>query len=51
MSEDKKLTCDDCGKQDDSVIETSCPYASEIHDDYQECTLCSNCYHERCMDI
>jgi len=28
------LTCQDCGTQDKTVIETHCPYAKEINDEH-----------------
>ena len=45
------LCCDDCGKSNDSVEETTCPFSEEIHNETIECKLCADCYHERCMDI
>lgn len=44
------LVCDDCGTDED-VYETTCPFASEIHDKEVECDLCSSCERERAMDI
>jgi hypothetical protein len=46
-----ELTCDDCGKTCDDVVETLCPYAEEINGTEVECKLCPDCYHERCMEI
>lgn len=43
--------CDDCGKEKVDVKETICPYAEEINGKEITCTLCDDCYHERCMDI
>ena len=45
------LCCDDCGKANEDVRSTNCPYAEEIYDSIVPCNLCSDCYHERCMDI
>lgn len=45
------LECEDCGKKDDTVKETYCPYVEELYNKRQEAVLCDNCYHERCMDI
>ena len=49
--QEKYLECQDCGKSDETVHETTCPYAEEINDDYVEVTLCDDCYNERCMEI
>lgn len=48
---EKFLTCQDCGKQDETVSETTCPFAEEIHEIIVDITVCKDCYHERCMDI
>lgn len=45
------LKCDDCGKEKEDVTETVCPYALEINDEEYPMNLCTNCYHERAMDI
>lgn len=45
------MKCDDCEIDDETVSETTCPYAEEINDEIIECQLCPECYHERCMDI
>lgn len=45
------MICDDCDKDKDDVVNTTCPYSEEINDEIIECTLCDDCYHERCMDI
>jgi len=45
------LTCDDCGKSGNDVKKTTCPYASDIYNEEIACTLCSDCVHERAMDI
>lgn len=49
MTED--LICDDCKKSKPDVKHTTCPFAQEICDERVSCTLCDDCYHERCMDI
>lgn len=51
MVEEKLLTCDDCGIKCEEVTEGLCPYAEDIHGEDVECSLCPECYHERCMDI
>ena len=45
------MICDDCGKEKEDVVQTTCPYAEDIHEETVDCTLCSDCYHERCMEI
>lgn len=51
MDDDKEeIKCFDCGTTKD-VTQTICPFADEIYDDQIKMTLCSDCYHERCMEI
>ena len=45
------LCCEDCGKQDDTVRDDTCPHSKEINDSYIPIVICPDCYHERCMDI
>jgi len=45
------LCCDDCGKSKDVDEEATCPFAEEMHGETIGCTLCADCYHERCMEI
>ena len=45
------MKCDDCNKEDDSVIETLCPYAEDVQEESIEVKLCDYCYQERCYDI
>ena len=47
----KYLKCEDCGKENDDVEETYCPFAEEIYNENIRVTICKDCYHERCMDI
>lgn len=47
----KNLICEDCGKEDETVYETNCPFAEEIYGDEIPVIICPDCYHERCMDI
>lgn len=45
------LSCDDCGKEDEDVYETTCPYAEEINGQMLEICVCPECYAERCYDV
>lgn len=45
------MKCNDCDKDDDTVVEVFCPFAEDVHGKQIEVILCPNCYHERCMDI
>ena len=45
------LVCEDCGKQDETVHHTECPYAEEIYHEVVNVTICDYCYTQRCMDI
>jgi hypothetical protein len=45
------LKCEDCGKEDETVEHTTCPYAEEISGKIVPVTICSECYHQSCMDI
>ena len=50
----EELTCEDCGvkySEDNSVEETTCPYAESISGNYIECVLCSGCYSDKVQDI
>lgn len=47
----RRRGCEDCGKQDETVGETICPYAQDIGNVEIKARLCPNCYHERCQDI
>ena len=47
----EKLTCDDCGKCDETVQKTICPFSYEIYDEIIEVTLCDECYGYRSDDI
>jgi len=54
MNYEKKegLECQDCGKQDDTVTTTNCPYAADVGGNPNVIiTVCEECLHERCMDI
>ena len=48
---DKELKCGDCGAVGETVKDTTCPYAEEIHDEVVDITVCSDCYYQRLMDI
>lgn len=51
MGANKELVCEDCGEQDNTVSETTCPYAAEIYSEYKEVTLCDGCYNRRWGEI
>ena len=43
--------CERCG-ENDACEPHICPYAEDIHGDYETlCTCCEKCQHECCMDI
>lgn len=42
--------CRDCGTRE-NVLFAPCPYASEIHDDYEPVWLCGDCSRERANDV
>ena len=48
---EKPLICEDCGKRGGDVSEGTCPYAEDVNNSTVDATLCTDCYHERCMDI
>ena len=45
------LTCDDCGRCDDTVSDTLCPHAYDIEGEAVDCKLCPACYDSRSRDI
>jgi len=45
------LKCDDCGREDETVVETYCPFAWEINDKKVEMNLCPQCRENRADDI
>lgn len=46
------MKCEKCESDKGTEEMHSCPYASEINDDYSEsCNCCEKCEHECCMDI
>ena len=45
------LVCDDCKNQNETVMDTICPYKQELHGEEDPCNLCPECYTERCRDI
>lgn len=51
MNVENNLICEDCGKCDDTVRDTICPFAEEIHGESIDVVLCDECYHERFLDI
>lgn len=48
---DKFSCCEDCGKKDETVRHTTCPYAEEVSDERVSIIVCSDCYRERCNDV
>jgi hypothetical protein len=50
-NKEESLKCDDCGLVSDTVEETICPYADDVHNVEQKAILCPNCYSERGADI
>lgn len=47
----KTLKCQDCGKKNETVSATICPYAEEINDAKVSIVVCEDCYGERAADI
>lgn len=45
------FTCEDCGKTDDTVEKTICPYQKELYNEIVKTTLCTNCEGSRSDDI
>jgi len=45
------LECEDCGRKDETVQETICPYNAEINDIEVPMNLCDDCYQDRADDI
>lgn len=45
------LKCDDCGDENETVVDTICPFAAEIHETEVEITVCEDCYTDRLYDI
>lgn len=45
------MVCEDCGKDDETVIETLCPYAMDVNDIERWIVACGDCVYERAMDI
>jgi hypothetical protein len=48
---DGLLKCQDCGKVSADVTETTCPYSEEIYNEKVAIVACSNCIHERSMEV
>jgi len=49
---DKKLTCEDCGKQDVTVSVRACGYYADVHNDPSHMeTVCNDCEYQHIMDI
>jgi hypothetical protein len=45
------MKCDRCDQDKDDVVETKCPFYSDVYDEVVECCLCDDCYEERRMEI
>jgi hypothetical protein len=45
------MICDRCDEDKDDVVETKDPFCSDVYDEVVECSLCDDCYEERCMEI
>lgn len=45
------LTCEDCGKTGPDVTAGPCPYDQDVHGTETQATLCSDCHHNRCLEI
>jgi hypothetical protein len=48
------IFCQDCGvssEVDTTVGDTTCPFASEIHNEEVEIVVCDKCYQQRLYDI
>lgn len=44
-------TCQDCGKHGTDARWRNCPYAEEIYGKEERVFICSDCAHERAMDV
>lgn len=51
VEEHHYLTCQECGKSDETVDELVCGYYAELHDEERWETICAACEHEHIMDI
>lgn len=51
IKEPDELKCSCCGVKNDTVIESTCPYAVEINDDERLCVCCAECRFECSMSI
>lgn len=45
------LTCEECGKQDDTVSVLFCGYAEDLYNEQVQEIICEACEYEHCMDI
>lgn len=48
---DNSLYCEDCGKKDETVRHTTCPFTAEIYDRQVSIIVCLDCYKERCDEV
>lgn len=51
FKEETMETCQDCGIENETVTQTTCPFAEEIHGDIIVITVCNDCHQQRCDDI
>jgi len=45
------MRCDDCKEWSEDAEVTICPYAEELYNKKNVCTLCKECFNERLRDI
>lgn len=46
------LTCDSCGKTDETVQERACGYSADVGNDLEDYEIvCDDCEHQHIMDI
>ena len=48
---DEFMTCDFCGKTDETVCDRPCGYDEDINGTENIETICDDCEHEHLMDI
>jgi DNA-directed RNA polymerase subunit RPC12/RpoP len=51
MAKKKLLTCEDCGKKDETVERGPCPYESDVNEDNTPVNLCPECSAKRAEEI
>lgn len=45
------MICQDCGKDDETVKVTNCPFQEEIHGIINKIIICKACYERRLEEI